>query len=160
MSITKRWIGLLLVLCLLLSVVPVTANAVTASGTCGDNLTWSLSDDGVLMISGSGPMTNYYSNKGSPWSSFSTITSVVIGDDVTTIGNYAFNECTNLTSVEIGDSVTTIGHFGFFSCDSLTSVVIPDSVTTIGDQAFTGCNSLTSVEIGDTVTIIGNVAFW
>jgi len=71
-----------------------------------------------------------------------SITSVIIPDSVTTIGNSAFSLCTSLTSVVIGDSVTTIGNDAFSSCHGLTSVVIPDSVTTIGGGAFSFCDSL------------------
>ena len=80
--------------------------------------------------------------------------------DVTTIGDYAFQDCESLTSVTVPDSVTTIGDWAFSHCDSLTSVTIPDSVTTIGDQAFCDCDSLTSVTIGDSVTTIGGWAFF
>ena len=79
--------------------------------------------------------------------------------DVTTIGNSAFEYCSNLTSVTIPDSVTTIGARAFCGCSSLTSVTIPDSVTTIGQRAFYGCSSLTSVTIGDSVTIIDYQTF-
>ena len=90
----------------------------------------------------------------------SSLTSVTIGDSVTSIGNSTFNNCSSLTSVTMPDSVTTIGYSAFRSCSSLTSVTIPDSVTTIGNDAFYNCNSLTSVTIGDSVTTIGNDAFW
>ena len=73
------------------------------------------------------------------------LTSVVIPDSVTTIGNYAFSQ-NNLTSVTIGNSVTTIGNYAF-SQNNLTSLIIPDSVTTIGNRAFAG-NNLSSVYIG------------
>ncbi|MBR7100355.1 MAG: leucine-rich repeat domain-containing protein, partial [Clostridia bacterium] len=69
----------------------------------------------------------------------------VIGDSVTTIGEFAFAGCESLKSVVIPDSVTTIGRSAFEDCSSLTSVVIPDSVTTIGRSAFEDCTSLTSV---------------
>ena len=82
-----------------------------------------------------------------------------IPDSVTSIGNYAFCDCTGLISVTIPDSVTTIGAYAFRSCSSLTSVTIPDSVTGIGNYAFSGCTGLTSVTIGDSVTSIGTYAF-
>ena len=66
---------------------------------------------------------------------------LIIPDSVTTIGSYAFYECSSLTSVVIGDSVTTIGKSAFNNCYNLTSVVIGDSVTTIGENAFFNCNS-------------------
>ena len=86
------------------------------------------------------------------------ITSVIIPDSVTSIGDYAFFECTSLTSIVIGDSVTSIGDFAFAMCH-LRTVTIPDSVTSIGDAAFLGCISLTSVVIGESVTSISDSAF-
>ena len=67
--------------------------------------------------------------------------------NITSIGDYAFDGCSNLTSITIPDSVTSIGGHAFYYCTSLTSVVIPDSVTSIGYSAFNGCASLTSITI-------------
>ena len=89
----------------------------------------------------------------------SSLTSVVIGDRVTSIGEGVFAGCTSLTSIEIPDSVTSIGEGAFGLCSSLTSVVIPDSVTSIGEDAFSFCLSLTSVTIGNDVESIGSSAF-
>ncbi|MBR3826932.1 MAG: leucine-rich repeat protein [Alistipes sp.] len=70
---------------------------------------------------------------------------LIIGNNVTSIGDYAFSWCTSLTSVTIGNGVTSIGKETFYHCTSLTSVTIPDSVTKIGERAFYDCSSLTSV---------------
>ncbi len=78
---------------------------------------------------------------------------------VTSIGEYAFSECTVLTSVTIPNSVTSIGEYAFSECTGLTSVTIPNSVTSIGNSAFKSCWRLTSVTIGNSVTSIGNSAF-
>ena len=132
------------------------ANAET-SGTCGPNLTWHLTDDGVLTITGKGEMYDYsYSNE-APWGRFDT-NRIIIGDGITTIGGRAFANCICLTSVTIPNSVTEIGGSAFFSCSSLTSVTIPNSVTTIGEDAFKYCR-LTSVTIPNSVTTIGEDAF-
>ena len=79
--------------------------------------------------------------------------------DVTTIGDYAFFNCSNLTSITIPSSVTSIGENVFTNCVYLTSITIPDSVTSIGYCAFADCSSLTSVIISDGVTTIGEYAF-
>ena len=133
----------------------------TYNGTCGTNLTWTLdTSTGVLTISGTGAMTDYASSSSIPWYSYSSsIKSIEVGDNVSTIGNNAFENCTSLTSVTLGNSVTSIGYNAFENCTSLTSVTLGNSVTSIGDWAFYGCTSLTSVTIPDSVTYIGDWAF-
>ncbi|MBQ7124795.1 MAG: leucine-rich repeat domain-containing protein, partial [Clostridia bacterium] len=71
------------------------------------------------------------------------VKNVTIPDSVTSIGSYAFFDCTSLKSIVIPDSVTSIGHSAFYGCTSLESIVIPDSVTSIGYHAFYGCSKLT-----------------
>ena len=88
------------------------------------------------------------------------LTSMLIPNSVTSsIGEYAFQKCTGLTSVVIGDSVTSIERDAFAGCTALTSIIIPNSVTSIGERAFEGCTALTSVTIGKGVTSIGTYAF-
>ena len=117
-------------------------------------ITWSLSSNGTLTISGTGDMED------TPWSyQRNNIQKVVINNGVTNIGNYAFSECTKLNSIIIPNSVTYIGDRAFNGCSSLTSVNIPNSVTSIGGYAFNGCSSLTSITIPNSVTSIGLNAF-
>ena len=162
----KRLLSFVLAVLMIASLLPATALAagIVDSGTCGaegdgSNLTWTLDSDGVLTISGSGDMYDYYSSS-APWhGSSSRVKSAVIADGVTSIGEKAFYKCESLTSVTIPDSVTSIGDSAFSGCTSLTSVTIPDSVTLIDNGAFSFCTSLTSVTIPDSVTSIGEYAF-
>lgn len=87
------------------------------------------------------------------------LTSVTIGNSVTSIGGEAFYECSNLKSITIPDSVTSIGRYAFSYCYGLTSITIPDGVISIGYAAFLACTGLTSVTIGNSVTSIGVGAF-
>ncbi len=110
------------------------AAEVVDSGTCGDNLTWVLDDEGTLTISGTGEMEDYEWEM-SPWYSYITqITSVIIEDGVTGIGDSAFFYCYELTNVEMPDSVTTIGDDAFCGCNHI-EITIPASVTSIGTYA-------------------------
>ena len=173
----KRFLSILLTAVLLLCAVPLglglvdTAYAAETanSGTCGDNVTWSLSDDGTLTISGTGAMSGYgvsYTYEDvvvftyTPWEAYrSSIKSIVIKDGVTSIGRGVFAGCGNLTSVAIPSSVTSIGWCAFLSCSSLKSVHIPSGTTTIDAGAFSNCTGLTDVTIPGSVTSINNSAF-
>lgn len=78
---------------------------------------------------------------------------------VTSIGEFAFYNCSGLKSIIIPNSVTNIGRYAFYFCSSLVSVVIPSSVTNIEDEAFAYCENLKNIEIPNSVTSIGNFAF-
>ncbi len=129
------------------------------SGTCGDNLQWSLNTvDSTLTITGSGAMYDY--NNSSPWfHKRSFIKSIQLPEGLTTIGDTAFSFCSSLTSVNIPNSVATIGNYAFYNCESLASISIPYSVTEIGREAFAFCSSLTSVNIPNSITEISNATF-
>lgn len=113
----KRFLSLILAMLLVFNVLPTAALAadVVTSGICGENLTWELTSDGVLTISGTGEMYNYSLSSGAPWSKYAyLITSVAIEKGVTGIGALAFSGCTGLIRVDIPTSVTRIeqSHFG------------------------------------------------
>ncbi|MGI5873790.1 MAG: leucine-rich repeat protein [Bacillota bacterium] len=160
-SFRKSILATLFALCLVLVMAAGVSAAVIDSGNCGEDVTWSLDENGTLTISGTGYMETYsYSSDGSPWKSYkSLIKKVKIENGVKSIAAYAFYGCTGLTSITIPDSVTQIGFVAFSGCSSLTSVTIPDSVTSIESGAFEFCTGLTSITIPDSVTSIRSFAF-
>lgn len=134
------------------------ANAtMVGSGECGNNLTWELTSDGTLTISGTGTMYNY-SLFGTPWYNL-TVKSVIITSDVTTIGNYAFASCRSLITVSLPETLRTIGNSAFFHCSALKSIALPDSVKYIGTSAFSGCVNLSSVALGAGCKNINGLVF-
>ena len=173
----------------------VSYKVISPNGYCGDpnvdegkNVSWLLNlSSGVLTISGTGAMANYSSLSNIPWySNRNVITSVVIGEGVTTIGNGAFYQCNNLASVSIPASVTSIGEEAFAECgpstgmavaiaegsaleaigakafvfSNLESITLPGSLTSIGRNAFNYCSRLASVYVmAKTPPTLGNYAF-
>ena len=156
----KRFFTLCAVtIALLLCGVTVSARTL-GTGGYGD-LMWIMSDDGELVITGSGEMLSADSYSEYPWHEYrSQIESIVIGNGVTSIGEGAFRDCSSLTSITIPESVTSIGSSAFSSCNSLTSITIPEGVTSIGDYAFYYCTGLTSITIPESVTSIGYQTFY
>ena len=149
--------------------VTVSATLQTVSGTTDDGLTWSLTQDNsgnytVLTISGTGAMKTYgYTTVGGLWRTTAPwgwqLTSVTIGNGVTSIGNFAFIGCQSLATVTIGNSVATIGENAFDHCDAMTSLTLPASVTTLGANAFKNCVNLERIDIGHdgAVSLAANV---
>ncbi|MGN0606860.1 MAG: leucine-rich repeat domain-containing protein, partial [Oscillospiraceae bacterium] len=141
----------------------ISAENISASGSCGENCTWSFDETTeTLTISGSGDMNDYdnSSNK-APWCDYrGYIESVIIENGITSIGNHTFTDCRSLTSIIIPDSVISIGNHAFYNCSSLTEITIPDSVTSIANYIFSDCSSLTSITIPDSIISVGNHAFY
>ncbi len=123
MKTSSKAISIILAFLMLISIIPISASAAETSGTCGENLQWSLdTDTGLLEINGTGVMRNF-SSTNSPWYSHrDNIISVMIGDGVTSVGNYAFDGCTKLTSITIPESVTSIGRKAFYGCTGITEI--------------------------------------
>ena len=123
-----------------------------AGGTCGEKLTWSLSN-GTLTIKGTGAMTEY-SHDNRPWENdINSIKKVVIQNGVTTISPYAFYKCEKLQSVTIPQSVHTIGKILFAECAALKTVSLPAKVTAIPYACFANCTELQSIEMSGVTTI-------
>ena len=171
----KRFVSLLLAISMILSLMPVSAvtafaegennGAVTtlASGFCGagndsKKLSWTLDDNGVLTITGNGPMKDYsgsYTSTRPGWyKNKDQITSVVFDGEITRIGVLAFDECTNLKSVRytgctddagiaLPESVETIGQYAFSDTGVTGTLELPKNLTAIGYSAFSGCTKLT-----------------
>ena len=135
------------------------AQGETDSGSCGENLTWTL-EDGVLTISGTGAMMDWTNYWDTPWYRYrDVITGISLPEGLTSIGRFAFCDCNALTGVTIPESVTSIGYGAFGTCSALESVTIPPHVTSIGEVAFRFCTSLTDVTIPASVTEIGAAPF-
>lgn len=126
------------------------------------NVTWSLDSDGLLIISGSGPMGEMYAQwpPNLAWRKYNQqIKKVIINSGVTSISESAFGACFNLTEVELCDTITSIEKEAFFVCENLKKITLPKQLTEISHAAFQGCKSLTSVVIPPNVTKIDDSAF-
>ena len=132
----KKVLSVFLVVVLIVTALPLTNFSLRASAETDGYYTYEV-DNGEATVT---RVSSYISGD-------ITIPSTLGGYPVTSIADYAFDECSSLTSVTIGNSVTSIGDAAFYYCSSLTSVTIPNSVTSIGAGAFGGCNSLTSITI-------------
>ncbi|MGN8897969.1 leucine-rich repeat protein [Flavonifractor sp. HCP28S3_F3] len=159
----KRAAAGFLILCLLLGLLPAPALALEPaeetsgeeiqlqaasipeemSGLCGTNLTWTLSTDGVLTISGTGEMFDYSTSKLPEWNQYnSAIKTLVLSDDITHIGSYAFyrmfQSCNDvyIAEVNLPSKLESIGDYAFASTYKIENITIPSGVTSVGTCAF------------------------
>ena len=135
-----------------------TGSALVASGKCGDSAAWKLDADGVLTITGAGPMADYGAY--GPWyiAHLTDIKKVVVQEGVTTIGDHAFANLSYVTSVTIPSSITSIGAHAFEKCRLGGAVTLPEGLTAIGDFAFSG-SGMASLTLPESLRTIGNSAF-
>ena len=123
-----------------------------SSGTFTDSsFSWTLDADGLLTISGSGPMPGE-----KPWGSSAYITKIVLEEGITQLPNDAFNGCATVTEVTLPSTLTAIGNSAFTNCDALASINLPVGLQTIGDSAFRWCNALREITLPGTVTNFTN----
>ncbi|MBP9988239.1 MAG: leucine-rich repeat domain-containing protein, partial [Ruminococcus sp.] len=163
----RKLICVVMSIVMLIGVFAFTANAEKIEGECGDGIFWSLNvERGVLEIRGRGAMEDYFVfpipslSKETPWNSYNdVIKCVIIDDDITHIGDFAFCHLSALNEVIFGTKVVSIGFSAFLDCPSLERIVIPDSVLTVGEYCFASCKSLSDVYIGSNLTYLSKSVF-
>lgn len=139
---------------------------IIASGVCGEGLSWTLYDNGVLLISGTGAMYDWSSGSETPWWSYRTqIETVTVEEGCTTIGSHAFAILSGMTpytitNVHLPNTLASINYRAFYLCASITAVVFPDNVETIEDYAFYKCIGIQKLSFGENITTIGSYAFY
>lgn len=163
--------GLVLTMVLLiasLGVFSLTASAaeatIIAQGECGaegSSVQWKYDNTGTLTISGTGAMADYSSSTSDlPWYDYKTeVTTVVVENGVTHVGENCFRGFDNLTTATIADSVETLGKYAFYFASKLESVKLSSNLTTINYRVFYACSSLASITIPPSVTYIDSDVF-
>lgn len=130
------------------------------NGTCGLDVNWNFSDNGILTIFGSGPMEDYSTSSKIPWHDFTdSIKQVVVEEGVTTITDYAFYGCKNLSNVKLPESLISIGKDAFSTCNKLETINIPSAITIIPNWCFYGCSSLKKIDLPEKLEVIDDLAF-
>ena len=173
-TIMRKYLFLIIaLLCVVVQGAWAAVGDIIASGDCssfgGDNnVHWKLTENGftihdpglTLNIWGRGEMENYSSSE-PPWKRYrDRITNIVIDTDVTSIGSYAFYNCTNLIEVNLPSTLSRIGNYAFKNCTYLIEVYLPSALENIGHHAFQDCSMLTEIIIPASVSEIGNEAFY
>ena len=136
-----------------LSAKQVNAATTVDSGTCGDAVTWTIDSNGTLTISGSGDMENFAIDA-APWKDYrSSIKKLVVNSGVTSIGDFAFCNCTVLTDISLASGITRIGYSALRACP-MTTITLPADLTELGEAVFYQCRNLKSITIPSGVTVI------
>ena len=160
-----------------------------ACGQCGSNLSWWLTEDGVLTVSGSGSMMDFKHESAdeaanAPWAPWknsvkqiviregitrlgnnafrgmAALTAVTLPDSLMNIGTHVFRDCVKLSAVELPKKLTAIGTYAFYNCDGMKNITIPDSVVSLGASAFRGSNNLETAVLGSGLASIPNSTFY
>ncbi|MDD5924331.1 MAG: leucine-rich repeat protein [Clostridia bacterium] len=164
----KKALSLLIAAMLLMATIAVGASAADISkpavsdGSCGDSLTWAYNQSTkTLTVSGTGAMTDYDETNRAPWYEHrGAMSTLVLEDGVTSIGNYAFNSCKGLKEINFADSVETIGTYAFRDCTGFADLTIPGTVKEVGSYAFSGNSGLKKLTLADGVQKLGEGAFY
>ena len=157
----KKRLFCTLIIALMMALLTVTASAATATGTCGAegySVTWSLTNDGTLTISGNGPMKDFSDSP--PWAGYAdSITHVEVKNGVTRIGMSAFESFTALKTANLAASVKEIGMYAFIGSGLIDFPEAP-GVETIDDYAFASCKSIIGIDLPEGLKSIGYRTFY
>ena len=130
--------------------------SIILSGTCGDELNWTLNSDGIFCITGTGNMKIWKKFSDTPWyEKKNDIRKLIINKGVTSVSPYAFSECKNIEEISLAESLTAIGEMAFDQCERLKSVTLPECLRYIGTGAFANCLKLTEVTVPASVRYLG-----
>ena len=148
---------------------------IVTDGVCGKDLTWHWDQaNSTLTISGAGDMYDFWyyyledldpndlmdPTTYIPWITFNDqIRNVIISEGVTSVGNFAFYECSHLINVSLPDTVTRIGDSSFYECSIITTITLPGELREIGYSAFSECSAIKNIVIPEKVRTIGEGAF-
>lgn len=159
-SLAARTVLLVCVVSLLISAVGLAYMGVKKLGLMG--ISWSLTDEGVLTITGKGEMEDFNAKEKKDWRKITEIKikDVIISEGITSIGDYAFYKCTSIEKVTLPKSLKEIGQFAFSGCNYIKEIAVPAKVTTIGEGAFYGCGALGDIKLSDGIKSIGYDAFY
>ena len=153
----KRVLCWAIALCMVLSLMPVTAHA--ASGSCGETVSWSL-ENGVLTLSGTGDTGDYEGSTNPPWyADRSTVKQIVVEEGITRLGHGLFAYHLNLESIMLPASLEEIGDEAFLTCSKLAGVEGGAGLRSIGASAFKGCKKLTALGANVQIRAARNVGY-
>ena len=134
---------------------------VSANGDGSIIAKWTRKDK-TLTISGTGEMKDWTSDSKEDWHDTqytNAIENVIIEEELTNIGSYAFSRCSSLKNINMPKGIIYIGPFAFYHCSSIKSIEIPETVRTINQSTFNGCSSLENIMIPQSITSIEREAF-
>ena len=137
--------------------------AILQSGKCGDGISWTLDEEGILTIFGNGEIKCEKDERPAdlyPWSPYrELILGIEVRSGIREVGNYAFYDCYNLKNVSLPKTLNRIGRNAFMYCSSIQNIVLPGRMTAIERGVFWYCSRLESIEIPDSVRSVGVNAF-
>ena len=133
----------------------------TVTGQCGEDLTYAYdTETKILTISGTGDMYDFSYAEAVPWYSVSySVKQLVLSDDITHIGDYAFRNFEQISTIQLPSQLQSIGKTAFEYCGNLTAISFPQSMKYLGDYAFAQCYQLVTVNLNDNLESIGEYAF-